>query len=123
MTGKGGSTEIIPAHESILEFAAEFPRHDYWFTSYEAQHSGKPHIGRSAVYQAIADSMQRAGITGTPHQLRHWYGTNLLASGVDLRIVQELMRHKSVATTQLYTLVQWAQLRAGMDRLALPDAA
>lgn len=123
VTGKGGLTQMIPAHERILELAEQMPRGDYWFKAYELHGGSQPHVSRSAVGQAIGDAMRRAGITGTPHQLRHWYGTSLLAEGVDLRIVRELMRHATVATTELYTAVTWAQLRAGMDKLRLPAAA
>lgn len=123
VTGKGGATEIIPAHEAILADAGTFPLRGYWFPSYPRQGGGLPHVSRTAVSKAIHDTMIRAGILGKPHQLRHWYGTTLLAEGVDMRIVQKLMRHKSVATTQIYTDVNWAQMLAGMQRLTLPEAA
>lgn len=120
VTGKGGLTAMIPAHERILELAGEFPRDDYWFTSYAAQGTTRPHISRAAVYQAIADTMRRAGVDGTPHQLRHWYATSLLEAGVHMRVVQELMRHRTIATTELYTQVSWALMQAGIDRLPAP---
>lgn len=117
VTGKGGLTAMIPAHDRILEIAREFPRDDYWFTSYAAQGSTRPHVSRAAVYQAIADTMRRAGVDGTPHQLRHWYATSLLEAGVHMRVVQELMRHRTIATTEIYTQVDWRLLRAGIDQL------
>ena len=125
VTGKGGSTELIPAHESIIAEAGSFPRFGYWFASYDekTRATGEPHVSRFAVYAAIKGAMKRAGVTGTPHQLRHWYGTKLLNEGVDIRIVQELMRHKTIATTQLYTRVHWEQMVAGLRRLDLPTAA
>ncbi len=121
VTGKGGRTAMIPAHSAIVELAAEFPRHDFWFASYAAQGSDRPHVSRAAVYQAIADTMKRAGVVGTPHQLRHWYGTALLEEGVHMRVVQELMRHATIATTELYTRVSWHHMKAGIDALALPN--
>lgn len=51
----------------------------------------------------LAAAMRRAGIDGTGHKLRHWYGTTLLISGADIRTVQDLMRHASVQTTEIYT--------------------
>jgi integrase/recombinase XerD len=123
VTGKGGVTAMIPAHPSIIEAAADFPRDDYWFPAYQRQVPGRKHVAPSAVSSAILATMRRAGVNGKPHQLRHWYGTTLLDEGVDVRVVRDMMRHKSIATTELYTLVNWHQLRAAMARLPLPQAA
>lgn len=119
VTGKGGTTAMLPVHELVAAEAASFPRIDWWFPSY--RNAGPIH--RTAVSKTIHDALARAGVHATPHQLRHFYGTELVRNGVSLRVVQELMRHSSLATTQIYTLVDEAQLRAGLDTLHLPDAA
>lgn len=113
--GKGGKTAVIPLHETVAELALTFPREGYWFPSYS---SGGP-ISSRAVSKAIHDTMARAGIKGKPHHLRHWYGTSLARNGVDLRTVQELMRHESLATTQIYVEVSDQQRRRGIDTLEL----
>lgn len=65
--------------------------------------------------------MRRAEIPGSAHSLRHWYGTNVLrASGGNLRIAQELLRHANIQTTTIYTLIDDTDRRAAI--LSLPDA-
>lgn len=122
VTGKGGKTAMIPLHDAILAEAHEYPPDGHWFPAYAAQTTAQ-HITPGAVSAAIKGTMERAGIVGKPHQLRHWYGTTLLAEGVDVRIVKELMRHESLDTTAIYTLVHLDQQRAGIRRLRLPVAA
>lgn len=116
VVGKGGKTAVLPVHEAVAEVAGSFPAEGLWFPSYE--HPGEP-ITPRAVSKAIKGVMVRAGIKGKPHHLRHWFGTTLVRNGVDLRTVQELMRHESLATTQIYVEVSDQQRRRGIDTLSL----
>ncbi|UOE44808.1 site-specific tyrosine recombinase XerD [Agromyces larvae] len=70
-------------------------------------------LGRQTVWDLVTDAAERAGITAdvSPHTLRHSFATHLLAGGADVRVVQELLGHSSVATTQIYTLVTVDTLR------------
>lgn len=120
VAGKGGKVAMVPVHEAIAAAADGWPAAGWWFGAYDG---GDGPIKPGAVSKAIGRAMERAGVAGTAHQLRHWYGTALLEQGEDLRTVQELMRHESVATTQIYTLVTSARRRAAIGRLATPAAA
>ncbi|WP_353809178.1 tyrosine-type recombinase/integrase [Agromyces sp. SYSU T00194] len=122
VTGKGGKTALLPAHPQIIDEGATFPRDGWWFPAYSKQTSAS-HVTAKAVSSAIMHTMARAGYRGKAHQLRHWYGTELLNQGVDLRVVQTLMRHESPATTAIYTEVDAARQVAGIGRLSLPSAA
>lgn len=64
-------------------------------------------LSRQSAWQVLQDAAERAGIGATvsPHTLRHSFATHLLDGGADVRVVQELLGHASVTTTQIYTLV------------------
>ena len=112
--GKGGVVSWIPLHPELQALAQRMPRSNWWFPS--PADASRP-VDRASVSAGIARLMKRAGVHGTAHSLRHWYGTQLVKAGVDLRTVQELMRHASLATTAIYTAVDDEQRRDGVCRL------
>lgn len=113
--GKGGKRAWVPLHPELAQAAATMPGRDWWFPG-NCRRPGLAMRGHSAS-DIITAVMRRAGIPGTPHSLRHWYATTLLAEGADLRTVQELMRHSSVQTTQVYTAVPDARRQAAVAKL------
>jgi integrase/recombinase XerD len=70
-------------------------------------------LSRQSAWQIIHDAAEAAKLPGeiSPHTLRHSFATHLLEGGADVRVVQELLGHSSVATTQIYTLVTVDALR------------
>ncbi|WP_167760661.1 tyrosine-type recombinase/integrase [Blastococcus sp. CT_GayMR16] len=117
--GKGSKPARLPLHPDVAAIALDFPRYGYWFPSYTL--AGQPLTAKS-VCTVISKLMDRAEVRATAHQLRHWYGTEVLrAAGGNLRIAQELLRHDSPSTTALYTFVDDAEARAAI--LGLPRVA
>lgn len=116
VVGKGDSDYELPLHELVAREALRFPRSGWWFPSY--LNPGQP-LCRQSVSQTVGDAFDRAGVNGGCHRLRHWYATSLLRNGANIRVVQELMRHASIQSTQIYTQVEMAQQRAAIDGLGV----
>ncbi|RYZ26529.1 MAG: site-specific tyrosine recombinase XerD, partial [Propionibacteriaceae bacterium] len=70
-------------------------------------------LSRQSAYAVLRRVAEQAGVPGevSPHTLRHSFATHLLDGGADVRVVQELLGHASVTTTQIYTLVTVDHLR------------
>lgn len=116
--GKGGRERLVPLGEPAQQAAERWlkmgrpglgPVGDRVFVS----RRGLP-LSRQAVWQRIRKHARDCGIVGDihPHRLRHSFATHLLDHGADLRAVQMLLGHADLATTQIYTHVSRARLKA-----------
>lgn len=99
VVGKGGQSEMVPAHSALVALAATYPRDDYWFPSPMA---GRAHLAAGTVSDRVSRLFTSLGIAGSSHRARHTYGTRLLRGGANLRVVQDLMRHRDLTTTAGY---------------------
>jgi site-specific recombinase XerD len=114
VTGKGGKRVQLPLHPLVADLAAVMPRRGWWFPS--PVDPSRP-IGRTSCSDGIRRAMHRLGVPGSGHQLRHWFASSLLENGVDVRVVQTLMRHASLATTAIYTRVSKTMQREALAHL------
>ncbi|RZI82384.1 MAG: site-specific tyrosine recombinase XerD [Microbacterium sp.] len=120
LRGKGGKERIVPvgrfAREAVTAYLTR-ARPDL-----VAAGKGTPamflnarggRLSRQSAWTVIVRSAERAGVKAevSPHTMRHSFATHLLEGGADVRVVQELLGHASVTTTQIYTLVTVDSLR------------
>lgn len=118
--GKGDKERIVPMGEEAIDALQQFLK-DGRVTLLNGVKSdavfparaGKP-IGRHAFWHRIKQLAVIAGISKSisPHTLRHAFATHLLNHGADLRVVQMLLGHQDISTTQIYTHVAQARLQA-----------
>jgi integrase/recombinase XerD len=120
VTGKGNKTRLIPVGRAALDALKLYltdarPKLVSAKSGAEIFLSVRGHaLTPARIWQVVRLYAQRAGIEESihPHQLRHSFATHLLAGGADLRIIQEMLGHASVATTQIYTQVDRSQLKS-----------
>lgn len=130
VTGKGGKTRVVPVGrrarariEAYLHMREAFgPKEDFLFLNrYGAG------LTTRAVEQNLKQLAERAGMSIDifPHKLRHSFATEMVEHGADLRSVQEMLGHSSLAATQVYTNLDFEHLRkvygAAHPRAALKD--
>lgn len=118
VTGKGDKQRLVPLGSMARKAVS-----DYLVRGRPALSKGKTHalllnkrggpLSRQSAWGIIKDAAARAGIEKdiSPHTLRHSFATHLLEGGADIRVVQELLGHSSVTTTQIYTHVTATNLR------------
>ena len=120
LLGKGGKQRIVPlgsfAREAVDRYLVRVrPVFSALGRSTPALFLGQrgARLSRQSAWLILQRAAERAGLEAhiSPHTLRHSFATHLLQGGADVRVVQELLGHSSVATTQLYTLVTVDNLR------------
>lgn len=114
--GKGGRTDEIPVPMVLAAALEGMPRSGLWFES--PKYPGKP-MNRQGMSTMIGRAIRRAGVNATAHSLRHWYATTLLREGVDIRVVQSLMRHASLQTTAGYLAITSSARIEAVEQLPL----
>ena len=118
--GKGGRRRVVPVPEHLAAELAHLPSSGVWFP--HGWDADQPMTGGQLARGANL-WLHEHDIPETFHQLRHWYGTTLRRSGVDLLVIRDLMGHASVATTEVYTAVDADEHAQAVALLQPPAAA
>ena len=127
--GKGDKERLVPVGDVALDWLARWdggPRVRLLALGHVAPVRGGPIFlgdrgrrwARQQAWSAVKSAAERAGLDDrvSPHTLRHSFATHLLEGGADLRIVQELLGHASISTTQLYTHLTGERIREVYSR-------
>ena len=120
LAGKGGKQRLVPVGSYALGALSAYLVRSR--PGLAAEGAGTPalflnarggRLSRQSAWVVLRRAARRAGVTAevSPHTLRHSFATHLLDGGADVRVVQELLGHASVTTTQVYTLVTVDKLR------------
>ena len=119
--GKGNKERIVPLGDAAIAAIEDYLAHER--PRLAQRSSGAPpwlllsrggrRLRREAIWELVKRYAKRSGVPESisPHTLRHSFATHLLSGGVDLRHVQEMLGHASIATTQIYTHVDPTRLK------------
>lgn len=117
-TGKGSKERLIPVGKKAIKFIQKYLKtRDFICKKFLLKtknlflNSNGKTITRQDVYKFIKEVTSKIGKKASPHTIRHSFATHLLENGADLRVVQELLGHADVSTTQLYTHVSKKRLK------------
>ena len=119
--GKGSKERLVPiSPRAVKELRLYFLDRNMWQIPPEYQDyvfitvkRGTRNIGRIMVFHLIKQLAEKAGINKniSPHTLRHSFATHLLEGGANLRVIQAMLGHESIATTEIYTHIDRSRLR------------
>ena len=116
--GKGAKERIVPLNKNAIDALKEYyPQREYIMNKFNIStnnlllHESGRNYSRQDVWKFIRNLGQKLHKSISPHTLRHSFATHLLENGADLRVVQELLGHSDVATTQLYTHISKKRLK------------
>ena len=119
LKGKGGKERVVPigsyavaaVNDYLVRSRPTLLKVSTQKALFLNQRGGR--LSRQSAWNLVAKAAERAGLSDqvTPHSMRHSFATHLLDGGADIRVVQELLGHSSVTTTQIYTLITIDHLR------------
>lgn len=125
LTGKGNKERLVPIGAEAIKYIQLYKEHVRAHQAVNEKHSDTlflnkrgTGLSRVMIFLIIKDLAAKAGIKKNihPHTLRHSFATHLVEAGADLRAVQEMMGHKSITTTEIYTHLDKGYLRNTLEK-------
>jgi len=115
--GKGSRERIVPVGALALEAISRYRSEANVQSGPLFLNKSLKRLGHRSIWLLLKNYVREAGLPATlsPHKLRHSFATHLLDNGADLRSVQSLLGHASLATTQIYTHVTTERLKRAYD--------
>lgn len=122
--GKGAKDRVVPIPDFLLREIEDYLKtredgSEYLFV--EVRREKKDKISPKTVWYLLKKYGEKAGIRVTPHMLRHSFATHMLEKGVDIRVIQEILGHSNLSTTQIYTKVTVEHLKRAQEKARLVD--
>ena len=119
--GKGGKERVVPINSHAIDSLKSYLKIIHEFTNdktnkwlFPSKHSGEGRITRQYFGKILKQLAIKAGLNAakmSPHKIRHSFATHMLNGGANLRIIQELLGHQNIGTTQIYTHVASEKLK------------
>ena len=111
INAKGSKQRLIPIAKTAIEAINQYNNSKGFWCEYIWCNYQKKRLSRISVFKIV-----KKYLNTSPHTLRHSYATSLILGGADLRVVQELLGHASINTTQLYTHIQKENLKDTINK-------
>ena len=114
--GKGNKERIVPLGEEAIYWIKQYivhalPQLDRGICQFLFLNNRGTQLSRKTAWKRFNHLVSQSGVVATPHTLRHSFATHLLKGGADLRMVQEMLGHQNLSTTQIYTHVRKKELQ------------
>ncbi len=123
--GKGAKDRIVPIPKALLKEIEDYLKMRNDNSEYllvEERRNKKDKLSPKTVWYILDKYGKKAGIKVTPHMLRHSFATHMLENGIDIRIIQEILGHSNLSTTQIYTKVTVEHLRRAQEKARLIES-
>ena len=123
--GKGAKDRIVPIPRALLKEIEDYLKMRNDNSEYllvEERRNKKDKLSPKTVWYILDKYGKKAGIKVTPHMLRHSFATHMLENGIDIRVIQEILGHSNLSTTQIYTKVTVEHLRRAQEKARLIES-
>ncbi len=123
--GKGGKDRIVPVPIALIKEIEDYLKMRNDNSEYllvEERRNRKDRLSPKTVWYILDKYGKKAGIKVTPHMLRHSFATHMLENGIDIRVIQEILGHSNLSTTQIYTKVTVEHLRKAQEKAKLIES-